>query len=333
MLATLLKAAPVPFHYSLWAWEPHPEVWLLVANLVAMYFYVTRVIGPRVVPDGKPIITRNQTRWFFTGVVLLWIAADWPVHDWAEQQLYSIHMVQHLLLTMVIPPMFLLGTPRWFAQLVLGRGKAYRTFRFLAKPLVAGVLFNVIFALGHWPALVDLSVRNGPFHFGEHAVFVLSALLMWTCICGPLEEMRISAPMQIVYLLSMSILPTVPGGWLVFADGVVYKAYAHPWKVFGLSPVEDQQLAGFIMKVMGGVYLWMVMLVVFFRWQREDERVEEERKKRENQAFWAGVEAAVVLGLAGDKRGETPVLGEGVLTFDEVAEVFDTSTAPAEAER
>jgi putative membrane protein len=332
MLAALVKLSPAEYHYPLWTWEPHPEVWLLGVSLIAMYFYVTRVIGPRVVPEGQPIITRNQTRWFVAGVVTLWIAADWPVHDWAEQQLYSIHMVQHLLLTMVIPPMFLLATPRWFAQLILGRGRAYRTFRFLAKPLIAGVLFNAIFAFGHWPAAVDFSVQNGPFHFSEHVAFVGAALLMWMCVCGPFEEMRISSPMQVVYLLSMSILPTVPGGWLVFADGVVYKAYNHPWKVFGLTSVEDQQLAGFIMKVMGGLYLWMVMLVVFFRWQRHDERSEEDRRQRENQAFWAGVEAAVALGLAGSKPSETTVLGEGVLTFDEVAEVFDASAAPAEAE-
>lgn len=332
MLSSLLEVSPAKYHYSLWAWQPHPEVWLLVASLAAMYYYVTRILGPRLVPKGKPIITRNQTRWFVAGVMLLWIAAGWPIHDWAEEQLYSIHMVQHLLLTMVIPPMFLLATPRWFGQLVLGRGRAYRTFRFFSKPLIAGVLFNVVFALGHWPALVDLSVLNGPLHFSEHVVFVVSALFMWMCVCGPFEEMRISAPMQVVYLLSMSILPTVPGGWLVFADGVVYKVYDHPWKVFGLSAVDDQQLAGFIMKVMGGVYLWMVMLVVFFRWQRVDERAEEDRRSRENKAFWAGVEAAVALGLAGERRGETPVLGDGVLTYDEVAEAFDTSAAPAGGE-
>ena len=93
--------------------QSHPEIWLLIAALVALGLYVTRVIGPKVV--AGPAVTRRQRGWFLAGVVSLWLAADWPVHDVGERYLYSVHMVQHTLLTFVVPPMFLLATPTWLA--------------------------------------------------------------------------------------------------------------------------------------------------------------------------------------------------------------------------
>ena len=78
---------------------PHPEVWLLVGGITALCVYAVRVIGPKAVPAGTPAVTAAQKRWFALGIVLLWLAADWPMHDIGEQYLYSVHMLQHLLLT------------------------------------------------------------------------------------------------------------------------------------------------------------------------------------------------------------------------------------------
>jgi putative membrane protein len=304
-----------------WAWRPHPEVWVMVLSLALMYFYVTRVIGPKAVPKGQPIITRSQSRWFFTGLTILWVAADWPMHDIAEDYLYSVHMVQHLLLTWVVPPMMLLATPEWLARLVLGRGRSYRAFRFMARPLVAGVLYNAIFAIGHAPFIVDDSVKWAGFHFGVHTILVLSSILMWTCVCGPLKELRLSLPTQCIYLFLMSVLPTIPGGWLVFAESVVYKVYIHPWpSLWGLNPSDDQQLAGFIMKVVGGLYLWSIIIVLFFRWGREQDQADlEKRKERRLVREAAAGEAIRSGGISND---------EPLLTFEDVQEAFDRTEAP-----
>lgn len=312
---------------GLWHWQPHPEVWLLVVGVVLCHQYATRVVGPKVVPPGEPLLTKVQRRCWWSAVVLLWIAADWPMHDWAEEYLYSVHMVQHLLLTLVIPPLALLATPEWLARLVLGPDSGhlpYRVYRFVTRPLVAGGAFAAVFALGHWPAVVDLQVESGPFHFGFHVLYVVTALMMWSCVCGPLKELRISVPAQIGYLFLLSIPPTVPGGWLVFADKVVYKPYEHPFRVFGMTATTDQQLAGFIMKVVGGLCLWLVIFVLFFRWNHENEVAENARRKAEDAEFWAGVEAAVAFGLTpADKIRPN-------LTYDQVQEAFESSDAPAE---
>jgi putative membrane protein len=245
--------------------QPHPEVWVLVVGLLLLGRHAVKVVGPKAVRDGSPIVTRKQVRWFLVGVLILWLASDWPIHDIAEERLYSIHMVQHLLLSYVVPPVFLLATPTWFARLVIGRSTVIRWF---ARPLVAGILFNVVTAFTHWTVVVDGSVQHAWAHYLLHVLLFAASLLMWLPVCGPVPELRLSLPLQMVYLFLMSIVPTVPASWLILADGVVYKVYDHPvaqW-LWGVSPTTDQQIAGLIMKLVAGFYLWTLITILFFRW-------------------------------------------------------------------
>jgi putative membrane protein len=244
-------------------YQPHPEVWVLVAALIGLGVYAVRVIGPKAVRDGSPIVTGRQTFWFFSGVLLLWAAADWPVHDIAEQRLYSVHMVQHLAMAYAVAPMFLLATPTWLAKLVLGEG---RWLRRLCHPIFAGVTFNIVTVFLHWPAVVNHSVQNGPLHYSLHVLLVFAALLMWMPVCGPMPDLRISLPAQMIYLFLMSVVPTVPSAWLIFADTPVYKVYDIPQRMWGWSVIDDQQIAGLIMKLVAGFYLWGLIMVLFFKW-------------------------------------------------------------------
>ena len=246
-----------------WQWQPHPEVWLLVAGIVGLGFYATRVIGPKVVGSGEAATQRNR-RYFAAGVVTLAIAADWPMHDIAEEYLYSVHMLQHLLITFFIPILFLQATPEWLARLILGGGDQERTWLGkLAKPLVAAIIFNLLAALTHWNGIVQLSADSGAFHYGIHLLMFSSALLMWLPVLGPLPELRMSPPGQMIYLFLMSIIPTVPAGWLTFADNPVYPAYDTVERLWDISVVSDQQAAGAVMKILGGFFLWTMIAVRF----------------------------------------------------------------------
>ena len=95
---------------------------------------------------------------------------------------------------------------------------------------------------------------------------VLSALLLWVPVVGPLPELRISYPAQMLYLFVTSIVPTVPAGWLTFAEGTIYSAYDVPGRLWGLTITDDQQLAGVIMKLVGGGFLWVIITLRFFQW-------------------------------------------------------------------
>ena len=158
-----------------WRWQPHPEVWLLVGGVILLAIYALRVVGPKVVPAGTPVISRSQLAWLALGVVLLWFASDWPMHDIAEEYLFSVHMAQHLLLTFAVPPVFLLATPEWLARLVLGHGRVKRAFYKIARPVPAALAFSALQLLTHWPGVVNTSVENALVHYVVHAALVSTA--------------------------------------------------------------------------------------------------------------------------------------------------------------
>jgi putative membrane protein len=251
----------------IWRWQPHPEVWLLVAGAIALRVYAARVVGPKVVPAGTAPFRTRQTVAFVAAVAVLWVASDWPLHDIAEQRLYSAHMLQHLLLTMIMPPLFWLATPQWLARLIVrdgGTGK--QVLSRLAKPVPALLIFNFLNLLTHWQWMVTTAVQNGPFHFSVHVVMVVAAFIMWIPVCGPWEEYRLSMPGQMVYLFLMSVFPTLPAAWLANSDSVIYTVYDHGPRLWGISALDDQVAAGMIMKLVEVAYLWAIITTMFFTW-------------------------------------------------------------------
>jgi len=147
----------------------------------------------------------------------------------------------------------------------VGTGKVRRVVVIMTKPVVAAVVFNVVVMVTHIPPVVNASVQSAPLHYSLHLLLVLSALVMWMPVVGPFHELRISDAAKPIYLFLQSVVPTVPAGWLTFAEGVVYKHYNQPVRVWGLSPTDDQQLAGAIMKVGGSIFLWSLVVFYFFR--------------------------------------------------------------------
>jgi len=252
-----------------WRWQAHVEVWVLVAGVLALGIYAVRIVGPKVVPPGRPVVTRRQVGFFWAGLILLWLASDWPIHDVSEEYLFSVHMVQHLVLSLIVPPLFLLATPTWLARLVVPEGSTTdKWVSRLVNPIVAGLLFNLVVAVTHIPGVVNASIESGPLHYLVHTIVVASAFIMWTPVCGPFPEKRMAMPAQMVYLFLMSVLPTIPAAWLTFAEGAVYKAYDTPFRLWDVSLASDQQAAGLIMKLVGGFYLWGIIFTIFVRWAK-----------------------------------------------------------------
>jgi putative membrane protein len=250
---------------NVWRWHPHPEVWALILGLVGLYVYALRVIGPKATRADEPVVSAGQVRWFVATMVTLWVAADWPVHDIAENYLYSVHMVQHLLLSLVLPPMALLATPTWLARMAVGSGRGYRVLRWATRLVPATILFNVVVVFSHWPTVVAASVANPFAHYGVHALVVGSALVMWMGVCSPLPELRFSLLVQAAHLFLQSVVPTVPAGILVFGEHVAYRSYDRVGRIWGLTALEDQQLAAATMKLVAGTYLWVIIASLFIR--------------------------------------------------------------------
>lgn len=260
-----------------WRFQAHPEVWALVAGLAGLWWYAMRHIGPSAVRDDEQVVTRGQAGWFAAALLTLWLASDWPLHDLAEERLYALHMVQHLLISFIVPAMALLAIPTWLARLVVGSGRGYRVLRFLTRLVPASLLFNGVVVLTHAPFTVTASVESPVVHYAVHLLVFFSGVIMWMGVCGPLPELRFRMPVQMAHLFLQSIIPVVPAGWLTFAEGVVYHVYDRPYRLWGLSAVEDQQLAGVVMKVAGSMFLWVVIVVLFARWVEKSQGDEHAR--------------------------------------------------------
>lgn len=254
-------------------WRFHPEVWLLVGGVIVLGLYVTRVIAPKVVEPGVVAVTRRQKGFFVAGVVMLWVSSDWPMHDVGEQSLFFVHMVQHFLLTMVIPPLFLLAVPTWLVRLVFPEdGAGYRLLHRLRRPTLITIVFNSWVVFTHWQPVVNTSVEVGPLHYLVHTISVALALVMWINVCGPWPEWRLSPPNQCGYLFLQSVIPTIPSAWITMANDTVYKVYDQAIRPWNWSAATDQQYAGLFMKVGAGYYLWTVIIVIFFRWSLSKEQ-------------------------------------------------------------
>ena len=288
-----------------WRFQANVEVYLLVGFLVGAYTYMVRVIGPKAVGPGEDVVTRRQLRCFIGSMVMLFAASTWPIHQIGEDYLYSVHMLQHMMLSYFLPPLVLLATPEWLLRVLVGDGLTYRIVRFFSRPVVAAVLFNGMVMITHIPGVVNTTTVNGPMHFSLHLMVVLTAVLAWMPVVGPLPELQMRHGGKMIYLFLFSVVPTVPAAWLAMAEKPVYRHYGdQPVRVWNIDAINDQQVAGLIMKVGGGMFLWTIVIYMFFK--RFGKEAPQENTYRR------------------------PPAPETALTYGEVTAAFDASKAPAD---
>jgi putative membrane protein len=251
------------------AWHVHPDVWLLFGSIIAAYL----IAGRRHERTTGEAIEPRKRRLFLLGMGVLWLGADWPIHDLAERYLYSMHMTQHLLFTLVAAPILIAGMPVWLLRELLAPAPIRRIFRFMTRPLVALIFFNLVLLFTHWPEVVAASVGSELVHLALHVLIVTSALVMWWPVMSPLPEMpSLSPPGQMLYLFLQSLAPTIPASFLTFGHSPLYPVYATFPRIWAIDALTDQLIAGLIMKILGGLLLWGVIAVIFFRWYNQEQR-------------------------------------------------------------
>ena len=239
-------------------------------TLLAAYFYAINVLRPQISDAGR--VRNTQVVLYCLGVLAIYVATGTPIHDLSEQYLLSMHMVQHLLLTLVAPPLLIAGIPGWLWQAMLGGRWVLPLARVLLHPLVAFGVFNFLIVVTHLPFVVDYALREHSFHFVVHAGLVGSAMMMWWPIVGGTPELpRLTYPYQMAYLFVQSILPAVIASFITFSETAVYEFYEEAPRIWHISAVEDQQMAGGIMKMTGTLILWSFIGVAFFRWYAKEE--------------------------------------------------------------
>jgi putative membrane protein len=235
----------------------------------ALWLYRARTHAPLHRP------TTFQSIVFPLALVVMFFALNGPVHDISDYYLFTGHMVQHLVLTIVVPPLLLLGTPGWMLRPAL-RIPAVNTFaKTVTTPRAAFTIFNVVLAAWHLPPLYNSAMFHHEVHIIQHLMFLVGAVIMWWPMLSPLPELpRLSYPGQMLYSFLMTLPMTIVSIFIVYADHVLYPAYASAPRLWDLSPLEDQRLGGLIMWIPGGLFFYLLTSLIFFRWsttQRDDQ--------------------------------------------------------------
>jgi cytochrome c oxidase assembly factor CtaG len=244
-----------------WSWEPSVLIGLLV--LSCSYFYL---VGPmRRRRSWGPPPTRAQVSYFVLSVATLVVALLSPLDVIGDRYLFSAHMVQHLLLATLWPPLVLLSIPEWMARPFFRR-RMSSVFLFLAYPAAAVILFNGDIYLWHIPALYDQTLQNEGIHILEHVSFMAFGVLIWWPILSPIRSQRLSYPMQLLYLFLNGMFMMVLGIVFTFAPTVFYAPYAAAPRLWGIAATSDQQFGGLVMWYPGNVPYALMFVIAFIRW-------------------------------------------------------------------
>lgn len=224
-------------------------------------------------PDAAPV-PRARIAAFLLGMLTILFALITPIADLSDYYLFSAHMVEHLLVTMIMPPLFLIGIPGWLIRPPFRRWPVLlRIGRVVTNPIVAFAIFNVTFIGYHAPRLYNISLASQYAHAFFHIIFMVTAILTWWPVLSPLPELpALSPPAQMVYLFAQTLPSLVLGALLTFTGRPLYDWYATAPRVWTfLTPMVDQQLGGLIMWVIGGTFLLAVFAFVFLRWVSANE--------------------------------------------------------------
>jgi len=254
-----------------WVWQPFPGVWLFMALVVGSYAWVLRTLEPRrMAGDDRPA-TGREIALFAVGALALWAGLDWPLGLLAAGYLLSARTAQYLLFVLVAPPLLLLGTPRWLLRRLLRSRPAFAVARRLSRPLLPLLIYNAVLVGVHLPPVVAVGGGSQLTSFAVDMLVIASGLVFWWPALARLPELEpMGYPGRIGYLLLSVFVPTVPAVFFTYARYPIYELYELAPRVSGIPAVADQQVAGLMMKTVGGLILFTVMSVMFFRWHRAE---------------------------------------------------------------
>jgi putative membrane protein len=261
---------------SIWTW--YPSVLLGVLGLGAGYLWLVR---------GRLSV---RSIGFVTGLLVLVIALDSPLDALGDSYLFSAHMLQHLLLILVVPPLLLLGTPPQAAGRLLKVHLVGRVERMFNRPLAAWWIGMGTVWLWHLPSLYNAALANENIHLIEHLSFLVTSTLFWWPVLAPVEDRRMKAISAVFYLFLAAVANSVLGILLAYASPGAYPAYQNPVDEFGIldlirnqwgiTPALDQQAGGLLMWIAGAPVYLLAAIQSLSRWYNtpEDQEVVLERR-------------------------------------------------------
>ena len=266
-----------------WTFDPLPLVAILAT--AAAYLWAARRVDREHPANPQPA----YRAWLFLGgLAALGLALLSPIEAY-EGNLFSVHMVQHMLLELVAAPLLLAGAPitlglrvaspsvrRWLLAVLQSR-----VVHVISFPVVAWLAFAAVNWGWHFSALYDQALENQALHYLQHATFLGAALLFWWPVVGAdPSPWRLPHPVRLLYLFLALPQNSFLGVALMSAPAVLYPHYVTNLRDWGLSPLDDQALGGVIMWVVGDLCFLGAMMVVVVLWMRHEDRRTERLDRR-----------------------------------------------------
>jgi putative membrane protein len=260
-----------------WNWDP-----LILASLaLALACYLAGLL--RIPSNVRPkLFGELRCLSFITGIATLFIVLISPL-DGLDDQLFSAHMAQHMVLMMVAPPLLVFGRPAlawlWMfplrARIAIGRiwvktGLRHCLHR-IGTPAVIWILCSLALWFWHLPRPFAWSLKSEPVHALEHICFFGTSLMFWSLVLEPLAKRRIDYGISIIFVVTFGLQMGLMGALLTFAGHPLYAAYLQTTEQWGLSPLEDQQLGGLSMWIPASLIHLTTLGVLVAAWMRQDE--------------------------------------------------------------
>ncbi|MCH2154776.1 MAG: cytochrome c oxidase assembly protein [Opitutales bacterium] len=251
----------------------HTEPFLIISILGVAWLY-TLLMGPlrsrfSGAPERMPWTAYNC---FQTGLALAYISVASPLDQIGEQFLFSAHMVQHMILVYVCPPLMIYGLPWWLVDPLFRVKGLGLVFRKLFHPLVGGMTFSTVYTVWHIPLLYEMALQDKTIHIIEHLTMFGTGWMMLWMVFSQSKEIPISNPgvrMIGVFLLMVAQLPVF--AFLTLSDAVLYPTYDWAPRIIpGFEALPDQILGGVIMKISNMVFSLSVFAYAFFTWAKHE---------------------------------------------------------------
>jgi putative membrane protein len=253
------------FIISAWNWNP----WVIAICAATIIIYYARHRSPG----------RLKTGWLLAGTAIFFLTLATPIDALADGYLFSAHMLQHLLLLLVVPPLILLSLTPGAVPGCLQNGRWQWANRILRQPMATWLLGVGGMWVWHAPALCNAAVTNAWIHRLQYVSLLLMGFAFWWPIIGPWAKQRLSPPVGMIYLFSACIGCTILGIIITFSPVEVCSIYLRPMDMrgilpliqdqWGLTPAKDQQLGGLLMWVPACLIYFCGILALLARWHGE----------------------------------------------------------------
>lgn len=255
-----------------WTWRSYPGVWLLILAMAAAY--VAGVGRARATRRRRPREGLRRTS-FAVGLVLLWLALDWPVGALGAGYLASVHMVQFLVIVMLAPPFLLYGLAGGPPSEPARSGGRPGALAAPFHPMAALAIFSVLVVMTHVPVVVDTFMASQLGSLALDLAWLVAGCVLWWPIVPPAPlRPELSRALKVGYLFVAMVPDKGVASYLLFSRLPVYRTYELAPPTGWLSARADQGLAGGLMITGGTLIMAVFISVIFFRWAAQEARPE-----------------------------------------------------------